>query len=109
MVMPLDRAYVDYVMELLTPLGGITGRAMFGGYGIFHEGDMFALLSSSSVLYFKADDSNRETYEEVGSEQFMSMPYFEVPVDVLEDSDALQQWARTAIAVGHATARKKRG
>lgn len=106
--MPLDRAYVDYVMELLAPLGGVTGRAMFGGYGIFHEGDMFALISSSSTLYFKADDSNRAAYEEAGSEQFMSMPYFEVPVDVLEDSVALRQWASTAIAVGHATAKKKR-
>jgi DNA transformation protein len=108
MAMPLDRAYVDYVIDLLAPLGGVTGRAMFGGYGIFHEGDMFALISSSSALYFKADDSNRAAYEEAGSEQFMSMPYFEVPVDVLEDSDALRRWASTAMAVGHATSKKKR-
>jgi len=36
------------------------------------------------------------------------MPYYEVPADVLEDVDALQEWARIAIDVGHATATKKK-
>ncbi len=31
---------------------------MFGGYGVFHDGKMLALISGSN-LYFKVDDSNR--------------------------------------------------
>ncbi len=105
--MTVDKGYLDHVMELLAPLGGVTSRAMFGGYGIFHEGDMFALISDST-LYFKVDESNLVAYENAGSKQFKPMPYYEVPADVMEDTALLQDWARTSIAIGHATASKKR-
>jgi DNA transformation protein len=106
--MALDDGYVAYVVELLEPLGAVTGRKMFGGYGIWEDGDMFALLDSASTLYFKVDDTTRARYADAGSEQFMTMPYWSVPVDVLEDDDLLQAWARQAMAVGHATSKKKR-
>jgi DNA transformation protein len=106
--MALDDGYVAYVLELLEPLGAVTGREMFGGYGIWEDGDMFALLDSGSTLYFKVDDTTRARYADTGSEQFMTMPYWSVPVDVLEDDDLLQAWARQAMAVGHATSKKKR-
>lgn len=106
--MALDEAYVTYVMELLGPLGAVTGRKMFGGYGIWEDGDMFALLDSGSTLHFKVDDATRARYVDAGSEQFMTMPYWSVPVDVLEDDEALHTWARDAMAVGHATAKKRR-
>ena len=106
--MAADKGFHDHVMELLCPLGGVTSRAMFGGYGIFHDGDMFALISGST-LYFKVDDSNRAAYEEAGSSPFPhAMPYYEVPAEVFEDATRLHEWASTAIAAGHATARKKR-
>ena len=98
--------YLAHVMELLTPTGNITSRAMFGGYGIFHEGDMFALISGDT-LYFKADDSNRASYENAGSKPFRPMPYYEVPAEIMEDTEKLLQWARISIAIGHATAKKK--
>ena len=53
--------YLDYVMEKLSPLGQIKSRAMFGGYGIFHEGVMFALIADDN-LYFKVNESNRDDY-----------------------------------------------
>ncbi len=102
-----DPGYHEHVMELLTPLGGVLSRPMFGGYGIYHDGAMFALISGSS-LYFKVDDSNRAAYEDAGSERFERMPYFFVPADVLEAQDVLLDWARTSMAVGHATAKKKK-
>ncbi len=104
--MPADAGYHDHVMEMLVPLGGMTSRSMFGGYGVFQEGDMFALISGST-LYFKVDDSNRPAYEEAGSSRFKPMPYYEVPADVIEDRDNFKKWANIAIAVGHATAKKK--
>ncbi len=105
--MAADVGYKEHVMEMLTPLDGVSARAMFGGYGIFHEGTMFALISGST-LYFKVDDATRDSYEEAGGEQFQRMPYFQVPVDVLEEESALREWAQAAIVVGHATASKKR-
>ncbi len=105
--MALDLGYVEYVMERLEPLGAVTGRRMFGGYGIWEDGDMFALVTSASTLYFKADDRTRSRYVAAGAEQFMHMPYWSVPVDVLEDDELLTGWALEAIAVGHATASRR--
>ena len=107
--MAADPGYLEHVLECLAPVGGVTSKAMFGSYGIFHEGDMFGLISrTTSNLHFKVIDSNRAAYEGAGSKQLRNMPYYEVPADVLEDAEALLEWARTAIDVGHATATKKR-
>ena len=94
-------------MDLLVPLGQVTSRAMFGGYGIFHEGRMFALISEST-LYFKVDDSNRACYEQAGNRRFKPMPYYEVPADVLEDTAKLHDWVRVSIGIAQATATKKK-
>ncbi len=106
-VLVADKKYLYYVMELLAPLGQITSRAMFGGYGIFHQGDMFALISGSR-LYFKVNDSNRAAYQKAGSQPFPPMPYYEVPAEVMEDAAVLHDWTRISMAIGHATAKKKR-
>ena len=106
--MAADPAFVEYVIEQLDGAGRITHKAMFGGYGIWESGDMFALVSSDSTLYFKVDDETRPRYAEAGSEQFMTMPYWSVPADLLEDRGELLDWVADAIAVGHATAAKKR-
>ena len=102
-----DTGFFNHIMERLEPVGGITGRAMFGGYGIFHDGDMFALIAEST-LYFKIGELNIDAYRNAGSEQFMTMPYYEVPVEIMEDESLFLEWARTSITVGHATAKKKK-
>lgn len=106
--MALDRGYVDEVMERLTQLGAVTGKPMFGGYGIWEDGDMFALVDSGSTLHFKVDDATRSRYADAGGTQFMTMPYWSVPAEVLDDDDRFAAWARDAVAVGHATARRTR-
>ena len=102
-----DVLYFNYAMERLEPIGSVSGRAMFGGYGIFHEGDMFALISGST-LHFKVNELNRTAYENADSKQFKPMPYYEVPVEIMEDISLLHEWARISITIGHATAKKKR-
>lgn len=105
--MAADKDYMDYIMDLLAPLGEISGKAMFGGYGVFQEGSMFALISGSA-LYFKVDDSNRTAYEDVGSMQFKPMPYYEVPAEVMENTVKLNDWANVSIAIAHASAARKK-
>ena len=96
--MPADRAFHDHVMGTLAPLGEFSSRAMFGGWGIFSEARMFALMNGAR-LYFKVDDSNRAAYVAAGSERFSPMPYYEVPADVLEDDEALRTWLDAALEV----------
>ncbi len=81
---------------------------MFGGYGIFHEGVMFALISNDT-LYFKVNESNRDAYERAGSKPFPhGISYWEVPSEVLEDTTKLHEWANISIAIAQAADRKKR-
>ena len=112
-----DRAFAEEVRELLAPLGEVTVRAMFGGHGVFHDRAMFALLADAT-LYLKVDDSNRARFEAAGCQQFapyadrpgggMTMPYFEVPAELLEDAAALHEWARASIAIAHAAPARAR-
>ena len=105
--MAVPDTFRDLVLEKLEPIGDIQVRAMFGGFGVFESGAMFALMAGSG-LFFKVDESNRSTYEEAGSVQYGRMPYFRVPESVLEDSDTLQDWARASMTVSRASTKKRR-
>lgn len=91
--------FVNEILERLSPIGNITGKKMFGGYGIFHNNKMFGLISSKSRIYFKTTDVNRLLYENAGSESFNKMPYYEVPVTVLNSRENFLLWANEAIEV----------
>lgn len=106
--MPSDQGFHDYAMERLGPLGEVSSRAMFGGWGIFERDAMFALISGAT-LYFKVDDASRAAYEAVGSGPYGRMPYYEVPGDVLEEPARLAEWVREAMAVALAAPKKGKG
>ena len=97
----MSRDFVDYVVELMAPLGPVTARKMFGGYGLYHDGLMFALIGDET-LYIKADDANRDKFIAAGSEPFLyhkkgkqySMSYYRAPAEALDDTDAMYEWAR---------------
>lgn len=100
-------AFKDDVAERLRPVGDVTSKSMFGGFGIFESGNMFAIVDSEARLYFKADASTKVRYEAAGSVQHKPMPYFEVPAGVAEDEASLIEWAAEAVNVARATSKKK--
>lgn len=99
--------FVEYILDMLGDLGDVRSRAMFGGYGIYHDGVMIGLIASS-VFYLKVDDGNRGAFEHAGSRPFtyrrkgrkkaVVMSYWEVPADVLENREAVCRWTRSARA-----------
>lgn len=109
------REFCDHVVDLLAPLGRVTYRSMFGGWGFYLDGLFFA-VADEDVLYLKADDGNRPLYEAAGSGPFRPYPdrdatmsYYEVPAEVLDDAEALAEWARAALeAARRARAGKRR-
>ena len=104
--MSKNEDFLNEVMGLLYPIDGIRCKAMFGGYGIFHEDDMFALIKGTG-LFFKVNDSNRPDYEIMSSSQYKPMPYFQVPADVFDKPDSLLEWAGISIKVAHSSSKKK--
>ena len=117
--MPVTTDYLNYVLEQLARVRGVTSRRMFGGYGLYSEGAFFGLIDDDT-LFFKTGDSNRAEYESRGMKRFMPYPeqtpsgggmgYHEVPADVLEDAEQLSMWARKSveIAVSRAAARQSK-
>lgn len=113
--MPVSSDYLQYVLEQLARVPRVTSRRMFGGIGLYSDGVFFGIIDNDTV-FFKTDDDTREAYVARGSEPFrpykdrpdVSMSYFQVPADVLEDTDELVPWARAAVRVAAASAETKR-
>ena len=99
--------FADYVaQDLLAGLPGVRARAMFGGYGIYQNDVMFAIIVDDT-LYFKVDDSNRKDYEKLGSKPFVyksrgkrvTMSYWEVPAEVMDDREEIVRWAERSLRI----------
>ncbi len=99
------RDFLEEVMERLSPIGEVTNRSMFGGFGIFQSGAMFALISKTT-LYFKVDATTLPNYKKAKSTQHKPMPYYSVPPNVYKDTRKLSKWAREAITIAHESKRK---
>ena len=100
-----SETFREFVLEQLVDVRGVRAQAMFGGVGLYAD-DVFFGIVAADTLYFKVDDTNRRDYELAASHAFkpyddkpMTMPYYNVPADVLEDRDTLARWATRAVAV----------
>jgi DNA transformation protein len=85
---------------------------MFGGVGLYC-GERFFALIDDGVLYLKVDDATRSRYTKRRLKPFTpdgmpSMSYYPVPASILEDADALIEWAREAVAVAERAATTRR-
>jgi len=97
--------FLRYVLGQLSTVNDLRSRRMFGGYGLY-SGEVFFGIISGDVLYFKVGDDNRADYAGRGMGQFrpyadrpqVSMSYFEVPAEVLEDAEECGAWARRSVA-----------
>ena len=100
---------------MLAPLGAVSARAMFGGWGFHLDGRMFA-LAAFETFYIKADVANRADFESRGLAPFRyesqgkvsAMSYFQPPSEALDDRDLLCEWARKGVEAAARAAKKKR-
>ena len=105
--MSASKAYCEAVKLQLSPFMPVTSRAMFGGYGLYGDGVIFALITSDDTLYFKVDDSNRAFYENASMAQFDNMPYYQVAPDWFDDPEKLYAMAQQSIEISRKTKKKK--
>lgn len=111
----VSASFRAFVLEQLgRVLPDVRERRMFGGVGLY-SGDLFFALIGNDTLYLKADDQTRGDFEAIGMGPFRpygddreSMNYYEVAASVLEDVDALQEWATKAVDVARRARTKKR-
>jgi DNA transformation protein and related proteins len=108
--MATDDGTLDFLKDILAPLGHITARRMFSGAGIYSDGVIFA-LHLRDVLYLKADGASIPafqaegmgpfTYETSNGERRLTS-YWRVPERLFDDADEFVAWARVALGVAHA-------
>ena len=111
----MSREFCEHIIDQLSPWAAITAKSMFGGFGVYRAGQIFAIIIEDT-LYFKVDDTNRPDYESAGSEPFTyeakggkkhSLSYWQIPSEVMDDPEALAQWAEKAYQVGLRAAKNK--
>jgi len=94
--------FKDFVLDQLRDLRGVTCRAMFGGHGLSCRGSFFG-IAHKGRLYFKVSPVTVVEYRAHNMKPFRATArmtlksYFEVPADILEDSEALVAWAERAV------------
>lgn len=110
---PRDR-FVEFCIEQFSSLGRIDSRYLFGGWCLYCDGTVFALIASGA-LYLKGDANNIPQFEARGLQAFQPFPdkpdtmkYFQAPPEIFEDEEALRHWCGGAIAAGRRTKKKKR-
>ena len=100
---PKHDGFKDFVLDQLSDLHGVTSRAMFGGYGLYQRETFFGIIHKGR-LYFKTDRMTASRYRDRGMKPFRPNSkqtlknYYEVPVEVIEDTDGLVKWAQEAFS-----------
>jgi DNA transformation protein len=99
-----DRSFMEFLCGQMEDISELQAKRMFGGYGIY-AGAVFFGIVHQGRLYFKTSAETRPRYEAHGMTFFQPNAkqklgnYLQVPVEIIEDQEALLEWASEAIGV----------
>lgn len=107
-------AFADFVLEQMAEVPDVSKRAMFGGFGIYRGGLMFALIAQEH-LYFKASDFLAEEFIALGLPPFVyaskgrstALKYYQAPESVFEDAEQMAMWSQKSYQCALRTAKAK--
>ena len=97
--------FLAYVLETMSHDAAVTSRRMFGGFGLYRDGLMFALIADDT-LYLKTDADNVMRFEQAGSLPFtyqsagrsVQLSYRSAPAECLESPAEMRDWCQLAYA-----------
>jgi len=109
-----NEEFTHYILDLMQGVGPVISKRMFGGYGIFIDGLMFAIISDG-LLYLKVDSENEMEFISRHSTPFTylkkgktcKLSYYQSPEEALEEVDIMFIWANSAYAAARRAAAKK--
>jgi len=97
-----DESFKDFILDQLSEFDGVEARRMFGGHGLYRDETFFGIVHKGK-LFFKIDDNTVDEYRKRKMKPFRPTAkqtlksYYQVPVEIIEDADALRQWAAKAV------------
>ncbi|MDE2592824.1 MAG: TfoX/Sxy family protein [Burkholderiales bacterium] len=114
---PTPPDLLDTVLNLLSGMGALRQRKMFGGVYIYCD-DLFMATVHDNTLYFKANKKTAPEFIELGLPAFSypkqggiaTLQYYQAPDEVFLSRAAMHRWANKALAAARedASAKKKR-
>ena len=95
--MKREKAFIDFLQELLEPLGQISMRRMFGGHGVYCNG-LFIAIVVDGRPYLKVDAQSRPDCVAAGCTPFfyagknnpVEMSYWNVPEAALDSAEDIE-------------------
>ena len=102
--MAFTLAYSEYINDQLSHMDRITTKKMFGDLSYYKEGVMLGLIGND-IFCLRVTEVNQADFEAYGMKAFMSsaknkgLPYWQVPVEILEDKKELTLWAIKAFEI----------
>jgi DNA transformation protein and related proteins len=103
-----------HVLDHLQFLGEVSEKRMFGGYGLYLDGQFFGLIDRQGEFYLRANETTRADFEQVGGHPFQPNPdqkpmnYWSVPDSLLCNSKKLLPLARHALSMATQAKKSKR-
>ena len=103
------------ISDLFADIAPVTTRRMFGGFGIYRDGAIFALVLGGE-LFLKTDAQTVAEFEEAGSSPFVydhgkgpvRLPYWRLPAEAFDDPDELARFTQLAFATASRTGTPQR-
>ena len=113
--MAADPELVKTVLHLLSGIGKLRQRKMFGGIYIYCD-DLFIATVHGSTLYFKANKNTADQFIARGLRPFSypkqgeiaTLQYYEAPAEVFTGRGAMKRWARKALVAAKQDASLKK-
>ena len=110
-----DHDFIAWLHELLEPVGKVSARAMFGGWGVYLDGIIIGIVVEGR-LYLKADALTEPEFVATGNAPFtypskngpMTMSYWSVPDEAMDSSEAMRPWAKLAMEAARRKAAAKK-
>ena len=93
--MASDQSFVDYIVEQIQDAGEVNARKMFGEYGVFSNGKIFALICDNK-LFVKPTESGRVFIKDV-----VEAPPYEgaKPSFLIEDKVEDREWLSELVRI----------
>ncbi|MCB0482509.1 MAG: TfoX/Sxy family protein [Flavobacteriales bacterium] len=109
--MAVDKDYQAYIETQLESFGDFEVKRMFGGIGYFRDKAMFGAIMHGAFR-LKGDETSAPDFAKFGKGPHqvpgknMTMPYYEVPEEILKDKAVLREWAFKAWEIALASKKK---
>jgi DNA transformation protein and related proteins len=107
--------FVESLLDLLAPVGGVSAKRMFGGCGFYKDGLMFGLVAFDK-FFLKVDAQSKPDFEAAGLEAFtytypdgrtMVMSYHVPPEEAFNSPARMKPWAARGWAAAQRAAAAK--